>query len=135
MKPEVHQHLIRAMELLGVAEEMLDLDYLADSISRSYYAIFHAASAVLKDSGIERRSHHGLWAAFGEHVTRKGRIEKKYHRWGIDAFSARSLSDYIPSPQDTPEDARRNLERAREFVAACRTLLEKSASSQAPGKG
>jgi len=135
MKLEVHQHLIRAMELLEVAEEMLGLGYLADSISRSYYAIFHAASAVLMDLGVERRSHHSLWAAFAEYVTRKGLIEEKYHRWGIDAFSARSLSEYIPSPQDTPEDARKNLERAGEFVAACRTLLEKSASSQAPGEG
>jgi len=123
MSTEAEEHLKRAEELLEVARENLEHGHPADSVSRSYYAMFHAATAVLKELGIERRSHHATWAAFGEHVASKGLIDAKHHRAGLDAFSARSFSDYLPTPKDTPEDATRALRAAREFVAASRVLL------------
>ena len=126
MNAEGGEHLERAEELLAVARENLDNGHPADSISRSYYAIFHAARAVVRELGMDRKSHHGLWAAFGEHVAASGLIDAKYHRYGLDAFSARIDSDYLPKPEDTPEDAEEALEMAREFVAACRSFLEKS---------
>lgn len=125
MTPDVDQHLRRARELLEVSEENLRSNHPADSVSRAYYAMLHAATAVLKNLGIERKSHHGTWAAFGEHVTGKGLIDRKFHRFALDTFSQRSMSDYLSSPPDTPESASQNLEMAREFVAACRALLAK----------
>ena len=123
MKAEVAKHLKRAEELLEVARENLENRHPADSVSRSYYAMFHAAAAVLKQLGIERRSHHALWAAFGERVAAKGLMDARYHRYGLDAFSARSFSDYLPEPEDSLDDAAEGLGIARDFVAACRDVL------------
>jgi len=125
MRPEAAQHLRRAEELLDVAQENLAHAHPADSVSRSYYAMFRSATAVLKDLGIERKSHHALWAAFGEHVAVKGLMPPKYHRYGLDAFSARSLSEYVAEPEDTPEDAAEALRMAREFVSASRGFLNR----------
>jgi uncharacterized protein (UPF0332 family) len=124
MTPEVLRHLDRAGELLQVAREILDANHPADSISRSYYAMFHGAVAVLLALGIERSSHHGVWAAFGEFVAHPGLMDVSYHHAGLDAFRARVRSDYLASPGDTVSDAEESLADAREFVAACRRFLE-----------
>jgi hypothetical protein len=124
MTEESIRHLERAEELLGVADENLKNNHPSDSISRAYYAMFHAATAVLKTLGIERGSHHALWAAFGEYVTGKGLLDVKYHRLALDAFSARSLSDYLAQPEDTIDDARENLAMASDLVGACRKFVE-----------
>jgi uncharacterized protein len=119
LKQENAQHLDRASELLEVAAENLEGKHPADSISRSYYAIFHAAKATLGELEIECGSHHAVWGAFGEHLVAKGLMPKKYHRHALDAFSARNLSDYLSDPRSTTEDALVTLQAAREFVDAC----------------
>jgi len=124
MKPQVVKHLARAEELLQVAGENLANNHPADSISRSYYAMFHAATGVLAELGIERSSHHGVWAAFGQFVTARRLIDVRHHREGIDALLAREDSDYEAMPDDTREDAEDSLATAREFVDACRAFLE-----------
>ena len=129
MTPEIAQHLRRADGLLTVAHDLLVGGHPVDSVGRSYYAMFHAARAVLKELGVERKSHHGLWAAFGEHVAAKGMMDPKYHRYGLDAFSARVDSDYLAEPDDTADDAREVLDMARDFVAACRSFLEERGGS------
>jgi hypothetical protein len=124
MTGESDRHLSRAEEFLRVAEENLKNNHPSDSISRSYYAMFHAATAVLKTLGIERKSHHALWSGFGEHVTSKGLIAPKFHRLALDAFSARSLSDYLAQPTDTIDDAGESLAVATDFVGVCRRFVE-----------
>jgi len=47
------------------------------------------------------------------------------HHEGIRLFSARSRSEYRAKPTDTCQDAQKELEVARDFVAACRSFLEK----------
>ena len=124
MKREVELHLQRAAELLIVAEELLAGGHPADSVSRSYYAMFHAATGALLGMGIERSSHRALWSAFGEQTAAKALMDPKFHRWGMDAFRARLESDYLPAPEDTPEFAQKLLDQAHEFVAACRGFLK-----------
>jgi len=128
VKPEVQQRLARADELLRAAKDLLCLGYPSDSVSRSYYAMFHAATAVLGEVGIERSSHHAAWAAFGEHVTAKGLLDVRYLNQGLLMFKARSRSDYLAAPKDTPDQAEESLQVATDFVAACRGFLEKGAS-------
>jgi len=124
MSEEIEQHLDRAEERLCAAQGLLDLGYPGDAISRSYYAMFHAATAVLMELGIQRSSHHALWAAFGEHVAARGLMDPRLHRMGLDAFRDRARSDYFADPGDTMEDGEETLRAARDFVAACRQFLE-----------
>ena len=123
MNPEIERHVSRAEELLNVAGELIALGYPADSVSRSYYAMFHGASAVLLHLGIERGSHHGVWAAFGQFVAKEGLMEPRLHRAGLEAFAARVRSDYLSEPPESLADSEAALVMAREFVAACRSFL------------
>jgi hypothetical protein len=124
MRKEIAQHLDRANELLVVARENFDNGHFADSVSRSYYAAFHAATGLLLALDVERGSHHALWSAFGEHVSAPGVLDKKYHRYALDLFYQRSQADYLALPESTPGDATAAITKATEFVAACRTFLE-----------
>ncbi len=124
MKGEAEKHLTRAGELLTASRTMLSGNLYSDSISRSYYAAFHAATAVLEELGIERKSHQAVWAAFGKQVTQAGLLDKKYHSTGVKLFQQRIQSDYLPDPDDTAKDAEKALTFAAEFVSACRAFLD-----------
>lgn len=124
MRKEIAAHFERAAELLGVARENYDNGHFADSISRSYYATFHAATGLLMAFDIERSSHHALWSAFGEFISAPGLLDKKYHRFALDLFYQRSQADYMAIPESTAEDATAALTEAAEFVATCRAFLE-----------
>jgi uncharacterized protein (UPF0332 family) len=115
---------------LRVAQELLDLGHPADSTSRSYYAVFHAATAVLTSLGVERSSHRALWSAFGEHVVAPNLMERRFHRDAISLFMARNESDYLPEPTDTPEDAERSLAVAEQFVQAAKAFLDTRSDSR-----
>ena len=123
MNQDAQDHLSRADELLRAAEDLMKLGYPSDSISRSYYALFHGATAVLLELGIQRSSHHAVWAAFGQFVTAPGLMEARYHHMGIRLFADRSRAEYRAKPGGTREDADRDLTAARDFVAACRVFL------------
>jgi uncharacterized protein (UPF0332 family) len=104
---------------------MSDNNLPSDSISRSYYAMFHAATAALLKTSIVRGSHSALIAAFSQFLVKPGLIEKRWHGLLRKAYQARGKSDYLPSVSDTVERARTTLEGAREFVATCRAFVEK----------
>lgn len=125
MTEEIHQHLERSSHLLEVADELYELSYFEDAVNRLYYAMFHAATAILLHYGIQRSSHHALIAAFGQYVIKPGHIEQKYHRYLIEVFNARSESDYFPLPEITEEQVRRLLEYARDFVRTVEEHVDK----------
>lgn len=125
MNEEIAGHLARAQELLRASADLLEHGFRADSTSRSYYAMFHAATAVLLLLGFERSSHKALISAFGEFVVKKGFMEVRYHGYLRKAFEARSESDYLPSSSETAEDAKVILGQAGEFVRRCEIFVEK----------
>lgn len=132
MNTESAAHLERAERCIRVAEDLLRLDHWPECVSRSYYAMFHAATAVLLGLGVERSSHHGVWAAFGQFVTARGLLNARYHRMGLKWFRARDESDYFAAPTDTREHATHAVAAARDFVGACRAHLEGRANGAQP---
>ncbi len=124
MNPEPSDHIARAEGFLHSAEQLFKMEFWADSVSRSYYAVFHAATAALLNQGIVRRSHHAIWSAFGEHFAATGRMDQRLHRYALDIFEARNLSDYSAKSWTTREDAEESLQNARLFVAAAKTFID-----------
>jgi len=108
-----------------LAKQILGLGYPADVVGRCYYAMFHAATAVLLGLGVERKSHHALWAAFGQLVAKPGLMDACFHHAGIRLMRLRSRSDYLPAPDILRKEAEESVEAASEFLAACRNFLEK----------
>ena len=71
----------KAKEKLSVAMALLEGGHYDDAISRAYYAVFHAASAVLLSEGITVESHQSLKTMFGLHFVKAGKIDREYGKW------------------------------------------------------
>jgi hypothetical protein len=84
--------------------------------------MFHAATAALLAKGIERTSHHAIISAFGEFVVKPGLLESKFHRYIIEAFTLRNDCDYLAPFEVEESQAAATLQRAKEFIQACKKL-------------
>jgi uncharacterized protein (UPF0332 family) len=112
-------HAIRAAEILLDAEER---DFAA---GRAYYAMFYVAEALLLERGKRFRKHSAVHAAFGEQFTKAGLLESKYHRWLLDAFDRRIVSDYDTTGELSPHEVRETINRAREFLTQANRFLRR----------
>jgi len=119
---DVELHLREADDCLAQAELLLTSCFPGGAVSRSYYAMFHAATAALLHQGIKRRSHQGIIAAFGQTFVKPGIVDARFHKYFTKVFSLRQESDYLPVVRLVDETAREVLGWAQEFVAACRKL-------------
>jgi uncharacterized protein (UPF0332 family) len=124
MNEDARLHFERAEDCLADAELLVSKSRAGAAISRAYYGMFHAATAALLDRGINRHSHQGIIAAFGQTFAKPGRVDPRLHKYLADAFDLRQESDYQPVAQITEAQAREVLGWAREFVATCRKLCE-----------
>ncbi|MCX6564134.1 MAG: HEPN domain-containing protein, partial [Candidatus Aminicenantes bacterium] len=66
MTEEVKRYLQKSQRSLRVADELLAKGYFDDSCSKSYYVMFYAAQALLKNSGVDVIKHSAVVAKFGE---------------------------------------------------------------------
>ena len=66
----------KSRKKLDAGKTLLREGFIDDAISRAYYSMFHAASAVLLSEGITVESHSALKTMFGLHFIKTGRIEK-----------------------------------------------------------
>jgi uncharacterized protein (UPF0332 family) len=106
------------------AAEVLLKDGEADfAVGRAYYAMLYVAEALLIAKGLRFRKHGSVHAAFGEHFTKEGVLDPKFHRWLLDAYDQRILGDYGVDVTLTGEDAVRVIQQAREFLQAVRSYL------------
>jgi len=95
------------------------------AVGRAYYAMFHAAQALLNEKALRFRRHSGVHNAFGEQFVKPGLIDKKYHKWLVAAFNKRITGDYGIDSDFTAEDASLVITQAREFLDAAKQFLEK----------
>jgi uncharacterized protein (UPF0332 family) len=122
-KVEAQHYLKLATDDLRAASDTLRLGHLRVSVSRSYYAMFYAVTALLGRSGVWRSKHQGIIAAFGEHFVKPGLIEPEYGRTLNDAFHARLDSDYAPYPNLDLAAVEQLLQQAQAFVERLSVLL------------
>lgn len=87
-------YIVRAKEELEAAHSNLKNGFYRVAVTRAYYAMFHAASALLFRQGIIRRKHTGVISAFGENFVKTGLIEPEYAKMLTQAFDSRLDSDY-----------------------------------------
>jgi len=60
VKEEARLHLQRANDCIKDAEVLLNAHRPSAAVGRTYYAMFHAATAALLERDIKRHSHQGL---------------------------------------------------------------------------
>jgi uncharacterized protein (UPF0332 family) len=113
----------RAGESLGAAATYESAGYYADSISRAYYAAFHAAKAALLLDEIEPYNHSGVISRFGEHIAITGRVERERGRELNRLERLRNAADYDVEKVFKEADARDAHQRAAAFLDRIRELL------------
>jgi uncharacterized protein (UPF0332 family) len=113
----------KAHSSLTAAKKLLEESLFAESISRSYYAMFYAAKALLLLNGIDVSKHSAVAAAFGREYAKTGKIDPRHHRMLLDGFEWRQKSDYDVYWLATKERAEKCRQDAEAFVAQAETSL------------
>jgi len=116
--------MAKARSSLTATEKLLEESLFAESISRSYYAMFYAAKALLLLDGIDVNKHSAVAAAFGREYAKTGKIDPRYHRMLLDGFEWRQKSDYDVYWLATREMAERCRQDAEAFVAQSEKILQ-----------
>ena len=94
------------------------------TIHLAYYAMLHAASAVLLDrTGDVPKTHSATISQFSQLVLRDSEHGRKYGRAFNEAEKLRLVSDYQDRVIPTVTEAAGLQATAVEFVAYCRSLL------------
>jgi len=91
---ESQRWMAKARSSLTAAKKLWEESLFAESISRSYYAMFYAAKALLLLDGIDVSKHSAVAAAFGREYAKTGKIDPTYHRMLLDGFEWRQKADY-----------------------------------------
>lgn len=86
--------LSKAEQYLKDAKRTLELEMYDTSANRSYYAIFHAARAVLALEGLDFKKHSGVISTFQMLYIKTGIFDKQLSNIIKSAFSLRTESDY-----------------------------------------
>jgi uncharacterized protein (UPF0332 family) len=123
VKAQSAAHLALAREMLEDAQQAAARNRFRTAADRSYYAMLHAASALLVADGIQARSHRRLLAAFGERFAKPRRIDPVHHRHLMDAFERRSLADYDPVAEFDLDDITSAIGAAEAFIRAAADLI------------
>jgi len=125
MNPEVAAHLEKARRLLSQAQA-LDADAAPEAIAHlSYYAMFHAATAVLIARGpTPARTHQGVIGAFGRLVKDLGADPRSHGKALNRAQDLRLLADYGAQVPDLEETSAASRADAQRFVDYCERVLQ-----------
>ena len=113
----------KSNEKLKAARVLLKEGFADDAISRAYYSMFHAASAVLFAEGITAESHSALKTMFGLHFVKTGKIDKKYGRWLNKLKDERENGDYDIFTSFEREDAKEDINEVEEFLSEMKRFL------------
>lgn len=108
---------------LDAAKALLKGGFVDDAISRAYYSMFHAASAVLLSEGISVESHSALKTMFGLHFVKTAKIDKKFSRWLNKVKDERENGDYDIFTSFEYVDARVDIGEAEAFLVEMKRYL------------
>ncbi len=128
MTEEVLGHLRMGREALQDARLLLEKGSPGGAVNRAYYAMFHAASAMLASEGSIFRKHSGVVDGFGEIFAKPRKVDPKFHRFLRNVFVLRQDADYEPAPErmTSIEVARRTVNESADFVAMAERYLAKA---------
>lgn len=120
----VEASLLRAERALSSAKLLLKHGELEDAVSRAYYAMFHAARAVLFSKGVKAKTHRGTISLFGEHIVKKGVLDEEYADVLRKTFDLRQKSDYELYAELDEELVEETVKNAEKFVGKVKELLK-----------
>ena len=121
---EIESLMERAQRTMASADLLLNEGDFESSVSRSYYAMFYAAEALLLTKKLKFSSHRSVISLFGEHFIKTGIFKPEMGRRLSITFEKRLLGDYSYAPQLDEENATEILGWTRELIKEVKEYLE-----------
>lgn len=112
-----------ASEALGDAHAGLKRRSYRWAANRAYYAMFHAATALLLSEGLAFSRHRGVIGAFTERYVKTGRFPTELGKALDKAFNARNRADYSYREGVSKGEAEQLVGLADQFVAEAERQL------------
>ena len=125
-KELIKGYLQKADRKLEVAERLFKSGDYDDSISRAYYAVFHAAQALLLTEGQRGVTHKGALTLFGLLFVKTGKFNKNLGRYLANLKDDRESGDYEIFSYIDKETANTGIDEAKEFIDEAKSYLKKS---------
>jgi len=126
MNDEIQAELRIARETLQEAEHLLSKQPPRGAGSRAYYAMFHAAVAMVLAEGEKYESHGETIGAFGRLFIKPGRVERRFNSYLKEGSEFREVADYAPLTTLSIEKAGEILKKATEFVGMAEEFLKEA---------
>ncbi len=120
---EIQKELLRGEQALRAAQVLLQQLLLQDALSRSYYAILHAARAALLAEGVTVTSHRGVRRLFGQHLIKAGKLPASLAEVLADEQDDRILADYDVLFEPELDRVQKRVADAGKFLVAVKTFL------------
>ena len=118
--------LERAQTCLGEAQALREDGFPYGAASRAYYAVFHAARALLFAVGLEAKTHKAVASLIGEHYVRPGKLSSAMGRLVSRMQRDREDADYASGAVFTDEEASQMIADAETFLTEARRLTSVS---------
>ena len=124
MTVQIDAVLLKAAEKLRVAEMLLANGAWDDAVSRAYYAVFHAISALHLSQGNAFSSHAQSIGRFNKDFVRTGVFSSEFTAILTRLFEDRQSGDYDLAGLVTAEEAKQDVDDARRMLAAIEAYLK-----------
>jgi len=115
--------LVKARESIEAARILLREGFAGFSASRSYYAMFHTAEAILLRQDLVFSSHAAVHAAFGREFAKPGVVPRIYHQRLVEAFVFRQAGDYGTGHSINSGVAGELIQQAGDFLTFAENLM------------
>jgi len=123
-KSEIDAEMSRARQSLQAAELLCDNGLFSDSLSRSYYAILHAARAALLTQGVRVSSHEAVKRLFGMHLVKPGLLSAELAVSIRREQDDRFLADYDVTFEPGTEQTEERVKEARRFLQSIESFVQ-----------
>lgn len=124
-KDLIEYRLKAGKEKLESADILLKNGMYKDPVSRSYYAMFSAARALLATKGLDSSKHSGIIPLFNQYFVKSHVAGKTMGKLLAEAREARETGDYHDFVTISKEEAQEQLETAKVFIQEIEHILKK----------
>ncbi|MGB9714630.1 MAG: HEPN domain-containing protein [Candidatus Bathyarchaeales archaeon] len=122
----VEASLKRANEALEAAMLLLENGEFRDAVSRAYYAMFHAARALLNQRGITAKTHAGIQLMFDTHIVKGNILSREYGEMFRRVFNLRQKCDYEVYAVPKRNEAEDAVAKAGKFIRKIEELTKQA---------
>lgn len=124
-KALLNGYIQKAEKKIEVAEKLFNSGDYEDAVSRAYYAVFHAAQALLLTDGERAETHKGVVTLFGLLFVKTGKFSKKLGKCLANLKDDRESGDYEIFSYIDEDNVKIALKEAKEFLNETKSYLEK----------